>query len=104
MEEEQTAADGIDLIKRQIISVSDPSGQYFDKASIAVKGIVMLSNKSNTAKWATRISLVFSEDLALREGAEFEILLRLRLCEQRASRSKELAENDARVNITYRKM
>ena len=54
--------------------MSDPSGQYFDKASIAVKGIVMLSNKSNTAKWATRISLVFSEDLALREGAEFEIL------------------------------
>ena len=50
IEEEYTATDGMDFTNRHIITVSGPRGQYLDKASRAVKGIVILKRRSKAAR------------------------------------------------------
>ena len=96
MEEEYTATEGMDLTNRHVISVSGPSGQYFDKASRAVNGIVMLKRRSNAARWATRISLVFSV-LAFVVPPGRRVLD----CRYSDKSSRALQEKDAMVKHTY---
>ena len=104
-DDENTITDGDDLVSLHKISVFFPSGQYFDKPSIAVKGIVRDKTISTEARRIIKRSFVFSLSLRGRTRKfsrkdSFCFLLLLLPIRWSARMREVFAESDKSIKIT----
>ena len=104
-----TTMEGEDFVILHKISVFFPSGQNFDRPSIAVRGIVSDRNMSNNARYDIRSSLVFSLTFIGRNkrfprNDTLCLFSRLLLILCRAIMTEVFDERDATINATYIKM